>query len=102
MPLSYVGMALLTHYLIGLDRTTSFLVGAVLAPTDPVFASAIVGRREVPSKPRQLLHVEGGINDGLALPVVLILIAAAGPTSGHAESSLAKIGLECCSAWPSC
>ncbi|MEU8521161.1 cation:proton antiporter [Streptomyces sp. NBC_01216] len=94
MPLACVGMALLTHYLVGLDWTTSFLVGAVLAPTDPVFASAIVGRKEVPARLRELLNVESGINDGLALPVVLILIAAAGPTSPHAEASLGKIGLE--------
>lgn len=94
MPIAFVGMALATHYLVGLDWTTSFLVGAVLAPTDPVFASAIVGRKEVPAKLRQLLNVESGINDGLALPVVLVLIAAAGPTSGHAESSLSKIALE--------
>ncbi|MEU0088589.1 cation:proton antiporter [Streptomyces sp. NPDC006274] len=94
MPLALVGVALVTHFLVGLDWTTSFLVGAVLAPTDPVFASAIVGRKEVPSKLRQLLNVESGINDGLALPIVLILIAAAGPTAGHAESSLGLIGLE--------
>ncbi|MFI6898105.1 cation:proton antiporter [Streptomyces sp. NPDC050256] len=94
MPLAFLGMALVTHYVAGLDWMTSFLVGAVLAPTDPVFASAIVGRKEVPAKLRQLLNVESGINDGLALPVVLILIAAAGPTTGHAEASLPKIGLE--------
>ncbi|MFF8601092.1 cation:proton antiporter [Streptomyces sp. NPDC015232] len=94
MPLACVGMALITHYLVGLDWTTSFLVGAVLAPTDPVFASAIVGRKEVPARLRELLNVESGINDGLALPVVLILIAAAGPTAGHAEASFGTIGLE--------
>ncbi|MCP3757228.1 sodium:proton antiporter [Streptomyces sp. TBY4] len=94
MPLAMVGMAVITHYLVGLDWTTSFLVGAVLAPTDPVFASAIVGRKEVPAKLRQLLNVESGINDGLALPVVLILIAAAGPTSGMADASVATIALE--------
>ncbi|MCF2534111.1 MULTISPECIES: cation:proton antiporter [Streptomyces] len=94
MPLAFVFMALVTHFLVGLDWTTSFLVGAVLAPTDPVFASAIVGRKEVPAKLRELLNVESGINDGLALPIVLILIAAAGPTSGTAEASLGKIALE--------
>lgn len=94
MPLAFIFMALVTHYVVGLDWTTSFLVGAVLAPTDPVFASAIVGRKEVPSKLRQLLNVESGINDGLALPIVLIFIAMAGPTSGHAEASAGKIGLE--------
>ncbi|MCZ7461990.1 cation:proton antiporter [Streptomyces sp. WMMC940] len=94
MPLAFVGMALVTHYLAGLDWTTSFLVGAVLAPTDPVFASAIVGRKEVPAKLRQLLNVESGINDGLALPFVLVFIVAAGPTSGHTEASFGKIALE--------
>lgn len=94
MPLAFAFMALITHYLVGLDWTTSFLVGAVLAPTDPVFASAIVGRREVPAKLRQLLNVESGINDGLALPVVLVLISAAGPVAGSAETSLGTISLE--------
>ncbi|MFF4567218.1 cation:proton antiporter [Streptomyces sp. NPDC001435] len=94
MPLAFVFMALVTHFLVGLDWTTSFLVGAVLAPTDPVFASAIVGRSEVPAKLRQLLNVESGINDGLALPVVMILIAAAGPTAADLEASPGKIALE--------
>ncbi|MFI0827553.1 cation:proton antiporter [Streptomyces roseolus] len=94
MPLACVGMALIAHYLVGLDWTTSFLVGAVLAPTDPVFASAIVGRKEVPARLRELLNVESGINDGLALPVVLILIAAAGPTAAGAEASYGSIALE--------
>ncbi|MFI0901090.1 cation:proton antiporter [Streptomyces sp. NPDC020983] len=94
MPLAFAGMAVITHFLVGLDWTTSFLVGAVLAPTDPVFASAIVGRREVPARLRQLLNVESGLNDGLALPVVLLLIAMAGPTAGGADASLSKIALE--------
>ncbi|MCY0933877.1 cation:proton antiporter [Streptomyces sp. H34-S4] len=94
MPLAFVFMALVTHYLVGLDWTTSFLVGAVLAPTDPVFASAIVGRKEVPARLRQLLNVESGINDGLALPVVLLLIAAAGPAVGSADAAGSKIALE--------
>ncbi|GAA3398545.1 cation:proton antiporter [Streptomyces roseoviridis] len=96
MPLAFAGMALVTHYLVGLDWTTSFLVGAVLAPTDPVFASAIVGRKEVPARLRELLNVESGINDGLALPVVLVLIAAAGPTAAAAEASYGSIALELC------
>ena len=98
MPLAFVFMALITHFLVGLDWTTSFLVGAVLAPTDPVFASAIVGRREVPAKLRQLLNVESGINDGLALPIVLILIAAAGPTSDTLRPPVPRSLWNCCSA----
>ncbi|CAM5500788.1 hypothetical protein SBADM41S_02468 [Streptomyces badius] len=77
---------MLTHFLVGLDWTTSFLVGAVLAPTDPVFASAIVGRKEVPARLRQLLNIESGVNDGIALPFVLVLIRGRrtrGPRGGR-------------------
>ncbi len=94
MPLAFAGIALLAHYLVGLDWVTSFLVGAVLSPTDPVFASAIVQREEVPARLRQLLNVESGVNDGLALPFVLIFIAAAGPTSHSSEASIGTIAAE--------
>ncbi|MHA6783303.1 cation:proton antiporter domain-containing protein [Pseudonocardia saturnea] len=43
--------------------------------TDPVFASAIVSRSEVPARLRTLFGVESGVNDGLALPFVLVLLA---------------------------
>ena len=56
----------------------ALLVAAVLAPTDPVFAAAIVGREEVPGRLRHLLNVESGLNDGLALPVVLVLLTVVG------------------------
>ena len=82
MPLTMVGIALPAHFLAGLDWTTAFLIGAILSPTDPVFASAIVGRTDVPLRLRRLLNVESGLNDGLALPFVLIFLATAGE-QGH-------------------
>lgn len=69
------------------------LVGAVLAPTDPVFASAIVGRKDVPARLRRLLSVESGLNDGIALPVVLMLISAAGTTQEHSDLGLVALEL---------
>jgi len=75
MPLTFAITAALAHFVAGLPWTESMLVGAVLAPTDPVFASAIVGREEVPPRLRSLLNVESGVNDGLALPVVLVLLS---------------------------
>jgi sodium/hydrogen antiporter len=90
MPLTMVGIALPAHYLAGLDWSTAFLVGAILSPTDPVFAAAIVGREDVPLRLRRLLNVESGLNDGLALPFVLIFIA----TATHAETHLGEVGLE--------
>lgn len=78
MPLAFVGVALLAHWVAGFDWVTAMLIGAVLAPTDPVFASAIVGRSDVPARLRRLLSVESGLNDGLALPVVVVLLGVAG------------------------
>lgn len=83
MPLTMVGIALPAHYLAGLDWSTAFLVGAILSPTDPVFASAIVGRSDVPLRLRRLLNVESGLNDGLALPFVLIFLATAANEDAH-------------------
>lgn len=75
MPLAMVGVALLARVLIGFDWLTCWVLGAILAPTDPVFASAIVTRGEVPGVLRDLLNVESGLNDGLALPFVVVFLA---------------------------
>ncbi|MEO7369722.1 MAG: cation:proton antiporter, partial [Ilumatobacteraceae bacterium] len=69
----------------------AFLVGAVLCPTDPVFAAAIVGREEIPYRLRNLLNVESGLNDGLALPVVIVLLAVVGPDQVHLGSLTSEV-----------
>lgn len=94
MPLSFVLVALLAHYLVGLDWIPALLVGAVLAPTDPVFASAIVARTDVPARLRRLLSIESGLNDGLALPVVLLLLAATGYVSASEPTSVPQVLVE--------
>ncbi|WP_353808461.1 cation:proton antiporter [Agromyces sp. SYSU T00194] len=93
MPLTFVISALLGVWLVGLDWTQALLVAAVLAPTDPVFASAIVGRGEIPYRVRHLLGVESGLNDGLALPVVLFLIAAVGGPDAEPLQLLEELSL---------
>ncbi|MEV6643509.1 cation:proton antiporter [Amycolatopsis sp. NPDC051371] len=90
MPLTMIGIAVPAHFLVGLDWPTALLLGAILSPTDPVFAAAIVGRDDVPLRLRRLLNVESGLNDGLALPFVLIFLA----TAAHADSDLGKVGIE--------
>lgn len=78
MPLTFLVTAGLGMLLLGVSWPEALLIAAVLAPTDPVFAAAIVGREEVPGRLRHLLNVESGLNDGLALPVVLVLLAVVG------------------------
>ena len=93
LPITLVLTALLAHFVAGLPWLESFLIGAVLAPTDPVFAAAIVGREEVPARLRHLLNVESGLNDGLALPIVLVLLAFTGGTDADGWQLAEELGL---------
>lgn len=90
MPLTMVGIAGFSHILAGLSWRTAFLVGAILSPTDPVFAAAIIGRSEISLRRRRLLNVESGLNDGLALPFVVIFLA----TVQQQHSDLMRVGLD--------
>jgi NhaP-type Na+/H+ or K+/H+ antiporter len=93
MPLTLLLTALLARFVAGLPWAQSFLVGAVLSPTDPVFAAAIVGREGVPGRLRHLLNVESGLNDGLALPVVVVLLAVAGRSEVGTATLLEELAL---------
>jgi NhaP-type Na+/H+ or K+/H+ antiporter len=86
LPLTLLVTALLGRYVAGLGWPEALLVGAILAPTDPVFAAALVGNDKVPARLRHLLNVESGVNDGLALPFVMLLLAVvAGSDSLHLD-----------------
>ena len=77
MPLTAVLIALVTHALTNLGWAESFLVGALLSPTDPVLSSGVVTNPRVPRLIRHSLNLESGLNDGLALPAVLAFTAVA-------------------------
>jgi sodium/hydrogen antiporter len=77
MPITAGLVAVVTHALTDLGWTESFLVGALLCPTDPVLSSAVITNPRVPRIIRHSLNLESGLNDGLALPAVLALTAAA-------------------------
>jgi NhaP-type Na+/H+ or K+/H+ antiporter len=49
------------------------LVAAIMAPTDAALGEAVVSNEAVPKNERQTLTVESGLNDGLALPIILFL-----------------------------
>ena len=91
LPLTLALTALAAHVIAGMPWSEAFLLGAALSPTDPVFAAAIVGREEIPYRLRHLLNVESGLNDGLALPVVVVLLAVVGKTDTHAASVVSEV-----------
>ncbi len=83
MPITAALVALAARALVGLSWTESFLLGALLAPTDPVLSSSVITNPRVPRIVRHSLNLESGMNDGLALPAVLALSAALGAGGGR-------------------
>lgn len=53
------------------------VVAAILVPTDAALGQPVLTNRDVPERPRRALTVESGLNDGLALPLVLLMAALA-------------------------
>ena len=78
MPITAAIVAVAGAAVTDLSWTECFLLGALLSPTDPVLSSAVVTNPRVPRLVRHSLNLESGLNDGLALPPVLALVAALG------------------------
>ena len=93
MPITIGLLALAAKLLFAeLSWPEAFLLGAVLAPTDPVVTSSVVTSRLVPSAVRHTLNLESGLNDGLALPFVLFFLVFASPTGNAGDAALKLAG----------
>jgi sodium/hydrogen antiporter len=70
-----------------LSVTEAIVLAILLAPTDAALGEAVVTEPRLPSRIRQGLNVESGLNDGICVPLLLIALAAAdvedNATSGH-------------------
>ncbi|MDR6959358.1 sodium:proton antiporter [Pseudomonas brassicacearum] len=73
MILTIAGLCLALHYLFGLGWGVSLLIGAMLAPTDPVLAALVqVNDARDDDRVRFGLSGEAGLNDGTAFPFVIL------------------------------
>ena len=75
-----------------LNATEAIVLAILLAPTDAALGEAVVTEPRLPSRIRQGLNVESGLNDGICVPLLLIALAAADvedkSTSGHHALSI--------------
>jgi sodium/hydrogen antiporter len=75
MLFSIVGVAIFAYFAFGLNPAIALLLGAILAPTDPVLASAIsVNDAADHDRMRYGLSGEAGFNDGMAFPFVVFAL----------------------------
>jgi NhaP-type Na+/H+ or K+/H+ antiporter len=91
MPLMWLSSGLLVYVILGLPFLVAMLIGAVVAPTDPVVAGTVVtgdvAEEHLPEHLRNTISAESGYNDGLTYPFVLLPILALTLPPGEALSS---------------
>jgi sodium/hydrogen antiporter len=96
MPLTIAAVALFGNVVMGLSLGAAIILGAALAPTDPVLAGDVgVGPpgEEEEHEPNFAVTAEAGLNDGLAFPFVFIgaYVAAEGGTEWLTEWVVADV-----------
>jgi NhaP-type Na+/H+ or K+/H+ antiporter len=78
LPLTIALGALLAALLFtSLTTIEAIVLAIVLAPTDAALGQAVVTEPRLPSRIRQSLNIESGLNDGICVPLLLIALAAA-------------------------
>lgn len=91
LPLTIGVIAVAAHFLLDIGWLVALLLGAVLSPTDPVMVRTILEHEAVPVRLRRLLSVESGLNDGLALPPIIVLLALLGVSSAHPVMTVGEV-----------
>jgi monovalent cation:H+ antiporter, CPA1 family len=89
-----VVIGLLTHALLGLRITDAMLLGAVLAPTDPIAVVSLLRRQEAPRRLATLLEGESLLNDGTGVAVFTALVASIGAGAPSAQDVLVRFAVE--------
>ncbi len=100
LPLAIGGGAILAALIFPqFSMWEAALLAALLAPTDAALGQAVVSAQIVPVRIRQAINIESGLNDGIALPAVLLFAALAGaaaesmPTSDWVKFGLLQVTL---------
>ncbi len=76
------GTVLAAAVLTQLSWAEALVLAIVLAPTDAALGQAVVTDKRLPSRVRQSLNVESGLNDGICVPLLLIALAFAEAEEG--------------------
>ena len=90
LPLTIIAGAIVGALVLpGVSFAEAGVLAIVLAPTDAALGQAVVTDVRLPSRIRQALNVESGLNDGLCVPLLAIMLAVAdvdsgGQTAAHA------------------
>lgn len=94
LPLTLLCGALFGHWIFpDLPLLEMAILSTILAPTDAALGKAVVSNPAVPAPVREGLNQESGLNDGICVPVLLLLLALIAPTEQHAGTATLAITL---------
>lgn len=86
LPLTMLAGALLAHEMFASGWLMAALLAIMLAPTDAALAQSIFDKQDIDESLRHSITVESGLNDGIALPVLLFVLALLASTQ-HGDSA---------------
>ena len=69
------------------------ILATILAATDAALGKAVIANRAVPKEVREGLNVESGLNDGLCVPILFLLIAISLGNTGEGETGTLALRL---------
>jgi NhaP-type Na+/H+ or K+/H+ antiporter len=94
LPLAIVlGTATAAFFLPSWPLVALALVAALLAPTDAALGQSVVANPLVPGRVRSALSVESGLNDGLALPAILLFASFSAEMMSSQDQNWLLFGL---------
>ena len=73
-----LAIAAVLHLVAGIPWAAAFVAGAILSPTDPVAATAVLRKAGAPERLTTILEGESLINDGTGLTALRIAVSAVG------------------------
>ena len=92
LPLTIALGAVLGAALFGaLSVPEAFVLAVLLAPTDAALGQAVVTEPRLPSRIRQGLNVESGLNDGICVPLLFIVLAIAEAEDGQIGAATHRV-----------
>ncbi|WP_440054227.1 cation:proton antiporter [Pseudoalteromonas sp. T1lg65] len=91
LPFTLLLAAVSAHFMFELSWLSCFLIAAVITPTDATLCKTFIRDKQVPSRLREAINVESGLNDGLCVPVFLFFLGAVSHRLDATTGSLIKV-----------
>ncbi|WP_419811304.1 cation:proton antiporter [Bacterioplanoides sp.] len=75
LPLTIIAGAAFAYWLLPIGMVAALLLAIILTPTDAALAQSVMEQKSINHNLREAVNIESGLNDGIALPILLMALA---------------------------